>query len=184
LLLITTSHRSSPRVKSFIKDLASVLPGAIRVHRGHKTLKDLALEAHVNGLKYVLIVKELRGNPHVISVYRVLSEPHIELVKIVDLFLKGVVLSRENPLSSRIYGVDSVVIDHSKCISSDCFLLADILTLIFHPVIRGNAGLKIILDEERYIVVKFQNIHGKIVGPVLKVIRVIKGAESEAGNYV
>jgi U3 small nucleolar ribonucleoprotein protein IMP4 len=180
LLLITTSHRSSPRVRSFIKDLVSVLPGAIRIQRGHKTLRDIALEAYRNGLKYALIVKELYGNPRVISLYKVLAEPSVELVKIADLVLKGVVLSRENPVSSRVYGVDSLEIDYSNCLSSDCYLLADVLSMIFQPKIRENADLKVVLEEEKYIHVKFKNIHGKTVGPVLRVIRVIRGGKSEA----
>jgi len=184
LILITTSHRSSPRVRSFIKDLVSVLPGAIKIPRGHRTMRDIALKAYKSGLKYALIIKELHGNPKVISLYRVSPEPDIELVKIADIVLKGVVLSRENPESSRTYGASSLEVNYSNCISTDCYILADVLTMIFQPIIRKNADLKVVLEEERYIYVKFKNVHGKTVGPVLRVMRVIKGGESEAETSV
>jgi len=179
LFLITTSHRSSPRVRSLVKDLVSVFPGALRVQRGHRTLNDLAVEAYVNRLKYVLLVGELHGNPKLISIYEVLEEPELRLVKIVDLLLKGVKLSRENPSSARIYGVETLSINYSKCISSDCYLLADVLTKIFQPRISENPDITVILDEEKYIEVKFQGVHGKLVGPVLRVLRVVKSGDIE-----
>jgi len=179
LFLITTSRRSSPRVRSFIKDLAGVFPGALRTQRGHKTLRDLAIEAYVNKLKYIVVVSELYGNPRSISIYEVLEEPGLRLVKIVDLLLKGVKLSRENPLSARIFGVETLNVDYSKCISSDCYLLADVLNRIFQSKISENPDITVILEEEKYIEVKFQGVHGKLVGPILKVLRVVKSGEIE-----
>jgi U3 small nucleolar ribonucleoprotein protein IMP4 len=158
----------------------SVLPGAVKTQRGHKTLEELAIEAYTHGLKYVLVVCELQGNPSRISIYEVRAELFPELVKIADLVLKGVKLSRENPLATRAYGVESLNVEYSKCISSDCFLLADILVKIFQSRIRVDPDVTILLEEDKYIIVKFQNIHGKPVGPLLRVIRVERSSESEA----
>ncbi len=179
MILITTSHRASPRVRSFVKDLASILPGAVKIQRGHKTLEDLAIEAYTHNLKYILVINELWGNPSRISIYEVRAELSPELVKIADLVLKGVKLSRENPLATRAYGVESLNVEYSKCISSDCFLLADILMRIFQPRIRVDPDVTIILEEDKYIVVKFQNVHGKLVGPLLRIIKVVRSGESE-----
>jgi U3 small nucleolar ribonucleoprotein protein IMP4 len=183
LLLITTSRHTSPRVRSFVKDLVSVLPRSIRIQRGHKTLEDLAIEAYTRGLKYVLVVSEFRGNPGRLSLFEVQAEITPKLVKIADLILKGVKLSRENPLASKVYGASSIAIDHSKCISSDCFLLADILLKVFQPRIAKDPDVTVLLEEDKYIVVKFQNAHGKLIGPVLRVLRVIGGGgvETETG---
>lgn len=179
MFLITTSRHSSPRVRSFIKDLAGVFPGSLRVQRGHKTLRDLAVEAYVNKLKYILVVGELYGNPKLISIYEVLEEPDLRLVKVVDLLLKGVKLSRENPLSARIFGAETLGVNYSKCLTNDCYLLADVLNRIFQPRISEKPDITVILEEEKYIEVKFQGVHGKLVGPVLRVLKVVKSGGIE-----
>jgi len=137
LLLLTTSHRPSPRTRTFLKELISVLPGSYKINRGHKTLLDLAIEAKKQGLNYVAIISDRRGNPGSITLYEVVEKELLRpsLNKISTLILKGVKLSRENPAAGRIYGATRLNVDPSNCISDDCFYVADLLIKIFSKVL-------------------------------------------------
>lgn len=92
-VVITTSRRPSPRTRSFIKDLVSVVPGSVRVTRGHMSMEELAREAVIRGADRVVVVGERRGNPGIIRVYRV--EPGLRLRNTVSFIVRGVTLSRE-----------------------------------------------------------------------------------------
>ena len=177
MILITTSHRPSPRTRSFAKDLASVLPGARKVNRGHKTLVELALEAKYLKLDYVMVISEKEGNPRAINVYEVTNRDTLQpgLRKVVTLVLKGVKLSRENPEASKAYNVVSVNVDSSSCISDDCFFLADLLMRIFSKLLSSKPNITFTLEESKYITLKCINVHGKPVGPVISIVKVVKG---------
>lgn len=177
MILITTSRRPSPKSRSFIKDLVSIIPHAQKTNRGHKSLVELAFEAKKLGYRYILIVSDRRGNPSEISIYEVAEEhpAHPKLVKLITLELKGVKLSRENPESSKIYGVERLAIDSSSCISNDCFYLADLMNKILEKILSSKPDITLVLNEGKYLELKFVNIHGKPVGPVLRIIRVSRG---------
>lgn len=176
MIIITTSHRPSPRTRTFIKDLSSVLPGSHRINRGHKTLIELALEAKRRGSKYVAIVTEREGNPGAINLYEVTEEAsvHPALTKIATLIIKGIKLSKENPETSRAYGVSKISINSSKCVSDDCFYIADILAKIFNKLLEEKPDITIVLEEDKYIVLKCLNIHNRPVGPMIRVLRVVR----------
>jgi len=75
-----------------VKDLAGILPGAMRLTRGHMSMRDLAREAAIQGADRVVIVAEKRGNPGIIRVYKPADD---DLANIVSFIVKGVALSRE-----------------------------------------------------------------------------------------
>jgi len=79
-------------VRSLVKDLASILPEAVRLTRGHMSMRDLAREAEMQGADRVVIVAERKGNPGIIRVYKPADD---DLVNIVSFIVKGVALSRE-----------------------------------------------------------------------------------------
>lgn len=175
MILISTSHRPSPRTRSFIKDLVSVLPYTKKVNRGHKKLIELAIEAKQYGLHYVMIITERYGNPGYVNIYEIADDISCRLVKVATLVIGGVRLTRENPNVSRTYGASRVVIDFSKCITNDCFFIADLLIKVFNKIISDKAELIIKLEEQKYIELKCFNIHGNPVGPVIRISRVIRG---------
>jgi len=176
LLLVTTSRRPSPRTRSFIKDLVSIIPSASKINRGHKSLVELAIEANRLGYQYILIVSDCGGNPSSIAIYEVAEDTsgHLALKNLAVIKVRGVKLSRENPESSKTYGASSLSINYSNCVSSDCFYIADLLTKIFEKILSEKPDIIVHLSESKYIELKFTNIHGKPVGPVLRIIRVEK----------
>lgn len=179
MILITTSHRPSSRTRSFIKDLSSILPGSYKTNRGHKTLLELAIEAKRRELSYVAIVTDCGGNPGAIDIYEVVEEAsmHPKLVKIATLVIKGVKLSRENPDAVRVYGISKVNVDSSKCMSDDCFYISDIFTKIFSKLLSNNPDITIVLEEGKYIVLKCVSVHGGLVGPVIRILHVVRGKQ-------
>ena len=104
LIIVTTSHRPTQRVRSFVKDLVSVLPRAVRLTRGKATLRDLYYEAMGLGARRVVVVSTWKGNPGTIHVYEPLEPPEEGLREILSLRLSGVKLSRERPEAQRSYG--------------------------------------------------------------------------------
>lgn len=176
MILVTTSHRPSSRTRSFIKDLSSILPGSYKTNRGHKTLLELAIEARRHGLSYVAIVADHGGNPGAINLYEVVEEASMspKLIKIATLVIKGVKLSRENPDVVRIYGISKINVDSSKCVSDDCFYISDVLIKIFNKSLSNEPDVTIVLEEDKYIVFKCVSIHGGPVGPIIKILHVVR----------
>lgn len=90
--LVTTTHRSNPRVRSLAKELSHSLPNALKVNRGKSSLPDLLLQAKALGaFRVVIIGRGLRGNPGRIEVFKRLDPPFTSLV----MKLSGVKLARE-----------------------------------------------------------------------------------------
>jgi U3 small nucleolar ribonucleoprotein protein IMP4 len=95
-ILFTTSRAPSPRTRSLVKELASLVPGGTRLTRGHLTLDEIAAIARVHGADRVTILGERRGNPSIIRVYKVTNPPDPPgLINIVTIIVRGVSLARE-----------------------------------------------------------------------------------------
>lgn len=109
-IIVTTSHRPSQRLRSFAKDLATVLPYAIRINRGKSSLRDLYFDAYSVGALRVVIIGMWKGNPGTIRVYEV-QEPPNELKEITVIRLAGVALRREIPGARKIMGARAAAID-------------------------------------------------------------------------
>jgi len=63
-ILVTTAHRTNPRVRSLAKELALSLPDAIKMNRGKMNYIDLFEYAKSLGIIRVIVVcRGLRGNP-------------------------------------------------------------------------------------------------------------------------
>lgn len=63
-ILVTTAHRTNPRVRSLAKELALSLPNATRVNRGKMSYAALFEYAKSLGASRVIVVcRGLRGNP-------------------------------------------------------------------------------------------------------------------------
>ena len=93
MILITTSRRPSKRTRTLIRDFLHVIPGAVRVNRGKKSLQDLRQDAVKFGLDRVLIVGERKGNPGLLRFYKA-TVATIEPIG-AQVILAGVTLRRE-----------------------------------------------------------------------------------------
>ncbi|MCF2137413.1 MAG: hypothetical protein K9W43_09295 [Candidatus Thorarchaeota archaeon] len=69
LLLITTSRRTNNRVRTFIRDLSTVLPGSERFNRGGMSLEELRARIASSGCKAAFVITHYKGNPGDILVY-------------------------------------------------------------------------------------------------------------------
>ncbi len=188
-ILITTSHRPSQRVRSFVKELFIVLPGSTRFSRGKATLQDLYYEAQITGAKRVVIVNTWRGNPYSILVYEPLPPPELKLSQLLSIFLAGIRLRRETRNS-----IEKTIQSSSLCISIPPDAPREVYDFI-DSFSRGFLA-KLCLDEDYKVtetIVKItysRNIcplklefidtnTGKICGPTLK----IRGIEDYVSGY-
>ena len=167
-ILITTSRRPSPRVRSFVKDLVLVIPGAVRLTRGHLSMRDLAVEAQLVGADRVVVVGEKRGNPGIIRVYKVSGD---SLVNIASFIVKGVALSRETGAGQPSKGTPlRLVVDTDGSPVADEF--ADAFVVAFHARVfedprPGDVLARITGLDERTVRVEFYQSDRR-VGPRLK----------------
>ncbi len=134
-ILITTSRRPNRRIRSFVKDLVSVIPGSIRVTRGHLSMKDLALDAVNLGASRVVIVADRRGNPGIIRSYSVVKEGEgFKLENIVSFIVKGVTLSRDRKTKTpdnAARRANYLLVD-SKLLDPNTYDFADAIALAFN----------------------------------------------------
>ncbi len=141
LILVTTSHRPSQRVRSFVKDLASVLPRAVKVNRGKSTLRDLYYDAAGLGVKRVVVVSTWKGNPGTIWVYEPVDVPEPRLSLIASIRLRGVRLSRETPGAVRSRGARSLGVypegGEEQRLVADVLVRAFLARLLLDPETPG-----------------------------------------------
>lgn len=88
-LLITTSRRTSNRVRSFARDLTSVLPGSERFNRGGMGLTELISRILQSGALAAIVISIWKGNPGELTI---LSPNGEEILK---LRLESALLRRE-----------------------------------------------------------------------------------------
>ncbi|MCJ7817937.1 MAG: Brix domain-containing protein [Candidatus Thorarchaeota archaeon] len=88
-LLITTSRRTSNRVRSFAHDLTSVLPGSERFNRGGMGLTELISRIRQSGAQAALVISIWRGNPGELTILAPDGE------EILKLRLESALLRRE-----------------------------------------------------------------------------------------
>ena len=188
-ILVTTSHRPSQRVRSFAKDLASVLPEAVKINRGKATLQDLYYEAYARGAERVIIVGVKKGNPGVLRVYRPEPLPEEGLRLVSTISLSGVRLRRETPGSQRVFNVKTLGLDATGVNSEEAARVVDVLAKSFLA--------RIVLDRDQWekydVIAKAEEKKGhielaficphtgRICGPSLRIIAV---TDAEAGIHI
>jgi len=179
-ILVTTSHRPSQRVRSFVKDLVSVLPNAVKLTRGKATLEELYYEAVARGAKRVIIVNVWKGNPGSLRVYEPLEPPDTRLGLIARIVMKGVKLSRETPGAQRAFGARSLGVFLDAPPSSMLFGLADTLTRVFLGKIvltRDDDSVDVVavirpFSEGLAEVTFLCTGSGRVCGPTLRIVGV------------
>ena len=181
MYLVTTSHRPSQRMRSFAKDLSSVLPGAVRINRGKATLYDLLLEAVERRFSRVLVIGGKRGNPSLVRVYRVVAAPGEErLEQLVSLVLGGVTLTRELRSFSRVYNPRTIGVQVAGG-REDLEHMVDALyrALKARLVLEGarldeyDVLVRVRRGERGFLVFFISPATGRPCGPILRVLRLV-----------
>ncbi|HWQ17411.1 MAG TPA: hypothetical protein VNL13_06235 [Sulfolobales archaeon] len=161
-ILVTSSHRPSRRVRSFVNDLAKTLPGATRINRGKKSLEDLKDLMRLTGYKVLIVVNTWKANPGRVDIY--VREEDI-LKKVGSIYISSIKLSREQFVPNCFFR--SPQIDSRKCGADICGVLIDIFSTILG--VRHNSDRS--HDEKIHIEVSNKNIYiwfskgGRICGP-------------------
>lgn len=78
-LLITTSRRTSNRVRTFIRDLCTVIPDLERFNRGSMSLSELVSRIKQSSAIGALIISMYRGNP---GTMQLLSPDGTEIIQV------------------------------------------------------------------------------------------------------
>jgi U3 small nucleolar ribonucleoprotein protein IMP4 len=136
-VIVTTSRRPSPRSRSFAKDLVSVLPGGVRLTRGHSSYVDLAREALKVGADRVVVIGEWRGNPGVMRVYEPTGD--LGLRHIVAMVVLGVKLSRESGASKPVNPKFLVVEADGSAIAEE---FSEAFVRAFHARLRAPGDVR------------------------------------------
>jgi len=93
MILLTTSHRPTRRVRSLCNDLARSIPGLTRVNRGKMSLLGVAERTVEMGAEKFIIVDRWKGGPGRIRFFKVTDEFFREVPP--RLYISGVKMRRE-----------------------------------------------------------------------------------------
>lgn len=105
-LLITTSRKTSNRVRSFARDLWTVLPGTERFNRGGMGLTELASRVGQSGANAALVISMWKGNPSLL-IFTTSTGNEVVTIKMESAKLKREV----NPImNTRFIGTAGVFI--------------------------------------------------------------------------
>ncbi len=170
MIIVTSSRRPSPRVRSLVKDLSSVLPNAERLTRGHYSMQELASEALIRGADRVVVIGGRRGNPSIMRIYEVKDR---SLANIVTFIIKGLALSRElrRPLPNE--PPKGIIIEVDDTPLSEEF--ADAFVKAFHARVwerPSDSDILAVLSAEEEDVVRVEfKFQGQMVGPRLRLAK-------------
>lgn len=168
--VFTTSHRPSPRLRSFVKDLVEVFPRAVKVNRGKKSINELYVEASEMGASRVIVVEQRRGNPGVIRVYCV-----DEAKQVAEFRINGVKLLRETPDAVRPYNVrtmavevpnDPVLEDYAEAVLKAFMLEVKLPGRLYDVVIKLRAT-----KTGRARLLFWSEASERLVGPTFTILR-------------
>jgi len=176
--VLTTSRKTSNRVRSFVRDLWSVLPDTERFNRGSMNSAELVARIQQSGAKMALLVTLWKGNPGTIQF---ISSTGSELLTVK---LESAALRRE--VSSlkglRIHSVYAVTIP--KKISKQGRNLAGFIAALFNlettesdaPVMASSQGsnkVEIRIEDVgggKILWTHHHAINGEEIGPRIRVL--------------
>ncbi|MHA1882818.1 MAG: hypothetical protein ACTSUO_07200, partial [Candidatus Thorarchaeota archaeon] len=120
-LFITTSRRTSNRVRTFIRDLCTVIPGLERFNRGGMSLSELISKIKQSSAIGALIISMYRGNP---GTMQLLSPDGTEVIHIK---MESALLKREiQPINeTRIKSIRKIYVQTGS--SEETMLIASMI---------------------------------------------------------
>jgi len=138
-LLLTTSRKTSNRVRTFVRDLCSVLPGVERFNRGGMGLSELTARITQSGAKAAIIISIWKGNPGEMTILSPTGQ------EVINIRLDTVHLRREvsSATSTRTVRAGSVAIksessENAKALAKD---IASLLNLDLSEQLNPNGAL-------------------------------------------
>ncbi|MCX8171425.1 MAG: hypothetical protein N3E47_05580 [Candidatus Bathyarchaeota archaeon] len=178
MIILTTSHRPTRRVRSLCNDLASSIPGLIKVNRGKMGLIDVAEKTICAGSEKFIIVDRWKGCPGRIRFYKIFDREIRE--EPPRIYISGVKLRRE--FKTPCYGIrekiNSLFLNASKPLNRERELFRSKLSEILEvPMLKMEgeslnyqAYMHVDAGEDCWAYISFFLLPGKVeVGPRIKV---------------
>ncbi len=103
-ILITTSRRTSNRVRSFVRDLWTVLPGTERFNRGGMSIAELSSRIKQSRASAAIVVSLFKGNPRSLQILSPDGEQIME-VRMESAKLRREVTPLRNPKMHTIHSI-------------------------------------------------------------------------------
>ena len=181
-LLITTSRRTSNRVRSFIRDLSTVLPGSERFNRGSMNQDELIARINQSGARAAIVVTIRKGNPSILNMIDPSGDPILTL-DMESAALRREVLKKEGPRIVRINSIASKIgsseFTHllSSTIASLLGLNSQKLKKQPEPNNKGSNAVVIWfedIDSETVLWTHYHAKDGVEIGPRIRVVDVTK----------
>ena len=156
-LLITTSRRTSNRVRTFVRDLQSVIPDSIRFNRGGMSLAELASRIGQSGTSGAMVISTYKGNPGTIQVLDSQGVAQYELI------VESALLRRETHTKSRIRIKELSAIFVSEGVGENTIALVEYLaSLINTQVMIGSDESVLRTPESEIAMMHFYEADRKI----------------------
>lgn len=108
-IMITTTRRPTPRIRSFCKELAAALPNAVKVNRGKLSIEGVAIRAYELGLDHIIIVGSRKGGNPGHMKFMIVEEDKYYFLPFA-IVMGGVKLLREIPEGIRPRKVSTALI--------------------------------------------------------------------------
>jgi len=158
-VLLTTSRRTSDRVRSFIRDLAYSIPDSIRFNRGSMNMAQLRARISQVGANAAIIVSMFRGNPGELSFIDESGE------EILNIRMESAALRREVSPDSSTKNVSCLGVVVKEDSSERTLSLATELAELFNMELNVTASpYAITTDQSRSSFVWLEDLKkGKIL---------------------
>ena len=134
-ILITTSRRTSNRVRSFVRDLWAVLPGTERFNRGGMSIAELSSRIKQSSASAAIVVSLFKGNPRSLQILSPDGEQLME-VRMESAKLRREVTSSRNP---RMRAIHSIVIQSGA--GEQTRAIAEMLSNLLNTPIAESMGI-------------------------------------------
>ncbi|MEM2092287.1 MAG: hypothetical protein QW147_01030 [Candidatus Bathyarchaeia archaeon] len=182
MILLTTSHRPTRRIRSLCNDLARSIPGLKRVNRGKMSLLEIAEKTLEMGAEKFIVVDRWKGGPGRIRLFKISNGSFGEIPP--RLYISGVKLRREYKIPRDIVDktISSLFLDASETVDREVerfrLSIADFLDL---PAIKSlgetlnyEACMRISGGIDSWAYISFYLLSGNVeIGPRIKISHVV-----------
>ncbi len=185
MIIITTCRRPTRRLRSFVKDLAKVIPNSIRVNRGKMSLKDLIAYSRSLGARMIILVGLRHGNPGIVRFIELTEFGYTFKPPIIQILSVRLIREIKAPY---IPAANSIITCTFEKYSEKLKLFTqEIAENIMSPYIelsdisdiKGVADVILLIEENQKVFAKILFLEGtKLfeIGPRI----IVKGAKIEA----
>ena len=175
-IMLTTSRNPTPRIRTFCKDLARVIPNILHVNRRKMSINQLAEKALEHSVDHVAIVERWQGSPDRIEFFSIDSSGLVPVPPI--LYIAGIRLQREFS-TKKSKRVDSIAI--TKSVGNSLEIAVSLSKIFNVPVlseIEASANYPVAInishDANRRIQMTFMLLPQNLeIGPRITLRRVM-----------